>query len=270
MNWVSFFEHPDFCWPVIRRRTCDRILELFAGYLDMATRRGVALTWSHAFPRRDSFRSAAYRLRKKGLIVTKGVGDGAVSLALAPAASDRLSPVHKPGRIWKRGWAGDWFLLVYDVPEANQTYRNELRGFLRRMRMGRFQKSVWVSPWDIRPEFDDLVNAAGIRRYAELFRSRSVLGRSPLDIVEASWDMEDLHQAQSWFIGVCRRNLDILLSQRLDKADLEMLAREEMSAYVQVMEMDPLLPEELHPASYLGQDVVNIHQTLIREVGSQL
>ena len=42
--------------------------------------------------------------------------------------------------------------------------------------MGCLQKSVWVSPRDIRPEHDDLVKGIRVNFYAYLFEATTVLG----------------------------------------------------------------------------------------------
>ena len=50
-------------------------------------------------------------------------------------------------------------------------YRNVLRQFLKAQRMGCFQKSVWITPTDIRPQYADLKEAAAVEVFACLFEA---------------------------------------------------------------------------------------------------
>lgn len=266
MEWTSFLEHPDFCWTVVRRRIGEELCDLFIWYLEIAATRGRSLTWSHAFPDRGRYNAATYRLRKSGLLVTRGRGHIGIS-ADTPLLR---SPAHKPDRFWRKKWNGYWYMLVYDVPEKERSYRDELRKFLVKRRMGCLQKSVWITPWDIRPEYDDMVKAAALGFYAQLFHVRTVLGQDPQRIVETSWDMDELRSGHEWFLDICERNTALVREGRLSQSGLENLAREELSAYLTVMEDDPLLPMELHPSGYLGCEVFNAHCELVREIAAHL
>lgn len=248
----------------------EELLDLFACYLQIVATRGRSLTWSYAFPKRDNYRAAAYRLRKQGLVISERRGQHSVAIAVSQDTDDRLSPVHRPDRFWRRKWNGFWYLLVYDVPEKDRRYRDELRRFLTRKRMGCLQKSVWVSPYDIRPAYADLVEAAAVDRYAHLFQSRTVLGSDPQSVVLSSWNMDGLREAHAWFIRICGRNLESVRMGDLGRGALETMAREEMTAYVTVMQGDPLLPESLHPASYLGREAFAVHCKLVHEIAKRL
>ena len=52
----------------------------------------------------------------------------------------------RPEKFWNRKWDGIWYVLAYDVPEPQRSYRESLRRFLQRLRMGGLQGSGWVSP----------------------------------------------------------------------------------------------------------------------------
>ncbi|MFH1970692.1 MAG: hypothetical protein ABIJ53_10290 [Verrucomicrobiota bacterium] len=149
-------------------------------------------------------------------------------------------------------------------------YRNVLRQFLRRLRMGCLQGSVWITPRDIRPEYDDLVKAAGIESYAYLFEARTVLGLPAGTVVRSAWSMDLLEQCQQWYCANAQRNWEALRLKHFSAKSLWFLARETNRAFRAVMAPDPLLPKALWPEGYRGAEVIAWHRRLLGELARQL
>lgn len=254
------FHHPDFCPKVVARRARLELLEALDLLGQALLTRGRAFTWVSTFPSDDAYRMAVSRLRKRGLIISRSRGAGRPTLSLTPEGESALSDIHRPQRGWNRKWRGIWYVLVYDVPEEDRRYRDTLREFLKRMRMGCLQKSVWISPCDIRPEFSDLEDASRVKRYAVLLEASTVLGMRTDEIVYAAWDMERIQEAQAWFIAACEDLLAEKLHRPLGSEEALALVREELNAYRSVMELDPLLPRELWPPAYAGEGVHELHR----------
>lgn len=260
----EWFHHPDFSLPVVRRRVGDELLELIAGGAELVLSRGRSLVHTPEGAVPASVRNALCRLRRKGLIVRTGPRSGPVALRLTGQGRQAVSEVNRPEALWKRKWSGRWHMLVYDVPEAHKTYRNVLRGFLRRLRMGRLQNSVWISPRDIRPDFDDLCRAADVAAFAYLFESRTVLGLSAATLVEGAWDFHAVRRRQRWYLQESQTCLDGLQAGRMKRGEFLAAARADAQAYRSIMDVDPLLPSELWPPDYQGPEVVARHRALQR------
>ena len=255
----------------MRRRAAEELLEFVAWYLDISSRRayGYAVGWGGGEPGRKAFNQAVYRLRKAGLVVSRSGGSGATP-ALSPGGEKHLRPVHHPRRWWRQRWNGFWYVLVYDVPEKNRSFRNVLRRFLQQQRMGCLQRSVYVTPRDIRPVYDDLLHGADVGPYACLFESRTVLGMEPAELVARAWDFERLNALQRAYCDLCEENLFRMSEEELDPTDLGLLAQEEMAAYVAVMTDDPLLPRELLPSDYEGEAAYKAHHGFVRALSRRL
>ena len=264
------FHDPDLSWGVFRRRFGDELLHLFEGYLEILSTRGRSLSWNHSFPDRQKYRSAVYRLRKDGLIADRGGLDQTPSLVLTTMGEDRIRPEMKPERFWKKRWGGTWYLLMYDVPEMERSYRNALRGFLERLRMGCLQRSVWISHSDIRGEFADLRDAASVDSYAFLFEAQTLLDMRPDQIVRKAWAFDRLAEEQRWYCSYAREKNRKVIAGSFSGKELQALACEEMSAYLTAMTKDPLLPAEIHPSGYLGRTAWDVHRDLIREIAHRL
>ncbi len=270
MTWEPF-HHPDLSLPVVRRQASELLLEMAYGLGQTVfhLRWGDPLIDSE-FRNRLSYNNAVYRLRKSGLIAYRRRGGKSPIMSLTPAARKQMPPVFRPAKYWDRKWSGSWYVLVYDVPEAERSYRTALRRFLKRRRMGCLQGSVWVSPRDIRPEFSDLQKAAAVGDYAFLFESRTVLGQPAEEVVRAAWPVDRLEELQTRFITVYTRNLQQLKTGPSTEASLMALARQELRAYRTVMDTDPLLPRKLWPTGYRGSEVYRLHQQLVAELKQRI
>ncbi len=258
------FHHPDICPTVIRRCATDTLLDLIASGLQITTSRGKCLwgTWSSS---ESAYYSAVSRLRKKGLVAERGGEGRAPVFELTAEGRTRVSEVCSRREPWARKWNGIWYQIAYDVPEAERATREVLRAFLKRLRLGCLQKSVWVTPKDIRPDYADLVQASRIDLFSVLFECRTVLNRPAAEIVRMAWDMDRLRRGQEWYLQVCEENLARARAGTLSRNMLYALAGEELNAYVTVMKDDPLLPRPLWPAGYKGDEVWRFHRHFTAE-----
>ena len=261
MEWMPF-HHPDISWPVIRRRAGIEMMECLELAALFFSRGGWAVVNRSCYPNRAAYRNAVSRLQKKGLVVRRTDGPETPQLMLTDIAKETLPVYFNPEKEWKRKWSGVWYLMTYDVPEVDKCYRNVLRQFLKRMRMGQLHKSVWVVPRDIRPEYDDLCEAAGVAGFSFLFESRTVLGLPERCIVSAVWNFERLEQIQRRYCDVASQNIDRLKSSDCGREELARLARMALDAYHAAFAEDPLLPSALLPRGYLGKEVFRMHREL--------
>lgn len=269
MNW-SEFHHPDISWPVVRRRAGTEIMEMLELAAVFLTRGGWGLLNKSCYPNTAAYRNATSRLRRQGLVVQRQAAAETPHLVLSDAGKELLPAYFYPEKHWDRRWNDIWYLLVYDVPEVDRKYRNVFRLFLKRMRMGCLQQSVWITPQDIRPDFDDLSKAANVDAFAYLFESRTVLGLANSAVVEDAWDFDGLNEVQTRYCEVMEKNLESLTGGAYGPDDLTTLLRMSLDAYHAAMVGDPLLPKRLLPANYAGRRVLTLHRKLLMEISAQL
>ena len=79
----------------------------------------------------------------------------------------------------KKKWNGKWFLVFFDVPESQRVKRDYLRKFLQQMGFFRYQKSVYLFPYECEEEvklIKKIVEAAKYMKYiiAEKIEDESV------------------------------------------------------------------------------------------------
>ncbi len=260
MNWKPF-HHPDLSLPVVRRRASEEWLDILGGIGEILMTRGRSISWSKTFPTSTAYRSAMSRLQKKGLIIRTDGRDDLPRLILTEAGKSSRPDYHCPDKFWNKRWNGIWYMLIFDVPEKERHYRDTLRKFLKQLRMGCLQKSVWITPQDIRPEYDDLEKAASIHAVAYLLESRTVLHEDQEEMVCNAWNFQKLNELHQRYIDVFTENLHSI-AQAPSSGELMKLLYQESEAYIQAMIGDPLLPGKLHPHNYLGTQVWELHNRL--------
>ena len=266
---MNRFHDPDVSFTVMRRRLGDQLLDCLFWYGRLVESHGWHVLWEDAFPTQAAYHSAVYRLSKAGLLVSTRTGRFA-QLALTDVGKSRLNVLHQPEKMWRRKWPGYWYMLVYDVPESSRSYRNVLRGFLKEQHLGCLQKSIYITPNDVRPEFSDLCEAIEVDKYAYLFEARTVLGLDPMEVVRDAWDWPRINAGHAWYYRTYEKQLMRVTHDRLDVPALRTLAREEMSAYVTVMRADPLLPSSLLGKDHLGGAVLGLHSSLTKAIAASL
>lgn len=269
MEWIEF-HHPDISWPVVRRRAGMEMMEMVEMISLFMTRGGWALLNRSCYPNQSAYLNATSRLRRNGLMVIRREGGMTPRLVLSDKGRQVLPEYFRPEMHWGRKWNKIWYVLVYDVPEVDRSYRDVLRTLLKRMRMGCLQQSVWVTPNDIRPEFEDLYQAASVGAFAYLFEARTVLGLPGRKVVEDAWNFNRLRMLQEHYCIVMEENVARLENCRCSREELAAAARKAMDAYHGVFIEDPLLPSVLCPADYQGKKVLKLHQRLFSCIDRQL
>ena len=267
VSW-SWFHSPDFSMPVVRRRVSEDLVDLVCELGGAMATRGRSLWSSPVRDEASAYYTALSRLRRDGVLVTpprRGLG-----LKIQVSEGHRPDDILRPEGLWGQKWGGVWSLLIYDIAEADRGMRDQFRRYLKRLRMGCLQKSVWVSPRDIRPEYDDWAQGLHLDIQSYLFESRTVLGRGSADVVARAWDWKSILRAHAWYIGACTAAVRRLESGGPGGDDLATVAREELTAYRTALDEDPLLPAAIWPAGYTGRKVAALHRRFTRALRRHL
>jgi DNA-binding transcriptional regulator PaaX len=265
MEWAPF-HHPDVSLPVIQRRARDELLTLLSGTAAMVLSGGASELYGHCYPNHRAYDASLGRLRKNGLLAISKKDGSLPALKLTEDGLAMIPDYYNPSRFWNQRWNKWWYVLMFDVPETSRSYRDTLRKFLKKSRFGCLQKSVWVTPFDVRPAYDDLDRGASVDSVAFLFEARTVLGHGNQSVVQEAWDFKRLETIQDFYLHNIEENLTRLSGSDPSRSALIQLLRQDNLAYAQAMSFDPLLPKELHPKNYLGVSVHKQHETLVSAI----
>jgi DNA-binding transcriptional regulator PaaX len=159
-----------------------------------------------------------------------------------------------PQTCWNRRWDGLWRLAIFDVPEARSTDRDQLRRHLRRWGFGYLQNSVWITPDPVEEQRALLAGSQVDVGSLIFLESRPCTGETDAQIVLGSWDFDAINARYARYRRVltkCPRGKQV--SGMLNAADLQRWLRAEREAWLQAVEIDPLLPSCLLPPGYSGR-----------------
>ena len=164
-----------------------------------------------------------------------------------------------------RGWDGKWRVVVFDLPEKKRGLRNELRRQLRHARFGCLQGSVWVSPDamdEIRRRLRSTSPDCGVMTFLE---ATTCGGEKPEDMVRSAWNFEKINR----FYKTHGEHLKKLPSGKEKNFRSKLLewASQEKSLWQACIETDPLLPRELLPGDYAGEQAGKARFATLRKGG---
>lgn len=127
-----------------------------------------------------SFANAVRRLERKNLVgIRTRDGQEFWSLTKEGEKFVRLikARMHYAGN---QRWDKKWRLVVFDIPEKIRGRRDYLRKELNYLGFHQLQKSVWVSPYPLPPEFSEIVSELNLGKNYRLVVAESVDSDSDL------------------------------------------------------------------------------------------
>lgn len=116
---------------------------------------------------RKRFNKLVYYLKVKGYIRSENLKNKN-ALILTKNGVDRALrasfKINKPKRK-----DGKWIMLIFDIPEKYKKDKYLMRSILQNLGYKMFQKSVWISPYDVSDKTERLLQLHSLDGYAKIF-----------------------------------------------------------------------------------------------------
>jgi phenylacetic acid degradation operon negative regulatory protein len=175
-------------------------------------------------------------------------------------------------------WDGRWLLVTYSVPETQRRIRDRLRARLAWLGFGAVAGGSWVSPHDHAERVLAIARELGVDQI-EVFRGEHLGPGSSAELVRSCWDLDLVNEAYRRFLarwepqlehcGTCRaagRNAAVGLDGRpcLQPQDCFVRRFELVHEFRRFPAIDPFLPAELLPESWLGAAAARVFDTCHR------
>ena len=201
----------------------------------------------------DSIKRALYQLKKKGLIKTVGRGDK-VTRQITKQGKKRLEAIF-PSYDEKRAWDGKLYLVTYDVPERQRDDRDLLRRYLRKIGCGRFQDSVWLTPYNptvVLRDFIEDKSLSGAIVVSCIGKDGDVGQEDVRDLVERIFQLEELNDRYAEYLEEFGGGGEFSKSQAI-------------FGFLAILGDDPQLPFELLPEKWVGDKAYDLFKELCSE-----
>ena len=101
--------------------------------------------------------------------------DGSIEIALSKSGKQRVLKYKlEDVKIKSHPWDGKWRLILFDIPEYKKKARDALGMMFKRAGLMKFQKSVFISPYECRDEADFLVEFFDVRPFVRYIAAESI------------------------------------------------------------------------------------------------
>jgi phenylacetic acid degradation operon negative regulatory protein len=150
-------------------------------------------------------------------------------------------------------WDGLWFLVAYSIPEERRALRDRLRLRLQWLGFGQLGNGLWLSPYHLRGEVEELARELGVADHLEIFRSQYLGFSSAAHLVAQCWDLPALDRRYAAFVERHGPPPGLAATGRTDARDAFVRRFWLVHHYREFPLLDPYLPPELLPPDWHGQ-----------------
>jgi DNA-binding transcriptional regulator PaaX len=223
-------------------------------YVSQKTKRAFKMTglmykkWDES-----GFRRAVGRAAGEGLI--KRITDGFKLTETGKKRLKELLPSYKqPGY-----WDGKLWLVTYDIPDDKRYTRDHFRKWLFEIGCRMIQESVWLSVKDPKPWIKDSIASMekGNIIVSCLGKDGSIGSEGLNELIYRVFELKRLNKAyNNWLKAVKKQN---------DKSAILSVG----FRFLSLLRQDPMLPNELLPSNWTGNQARKIFETEIEpEMGA--
>lgn len=207
-----------------------------------------------------NFYHLVWRNLKKGTLQKKEVKRN-IYLQLTSLGKGGIKRKYPLLYLKNKGWDGRLRWAMYDIEEENKRVRELFRDKIKELGFGKFQKSVWVSPYDFLKEFRKFLKKYQLGDRVILLETDKFYAGNLKKLAKKVWQIDKL--------SFLYRELykDLLYYKSLKKKcdrnrNLNNLRKRLKKKIIKVYFQDPFLPPEFLPEDWLGEKVKNLAKNL--------
>ena len=135
--------------------------------------KGIDTPWEGRYVKdfsREQFAKLIYYLKKNNYIKVKNL-ESKKAVILTKKGIDKVTKAHFKTDSQERMKRKDnkWIMIIFDIPEKFKLKRELLRSILIRLGYKIFQKSVWITPYDIHEKTEKLLQFHMLDIYVKIF-----------------------------------------------------------------------------------------------------
>lgn len=204
----------------------------------------------------SNFYSCLYRLLSTQDI-KKIVKEGKVYYQLTNFGSKKLTRNFPLINLQSSKWDGLWRIVIFDIKEKNRTARNLLRQKLFSLGFGKWQESVYITPFNVAKDVSQFLKSQGFRDQVCVLVAKHLFAGDVKKLVSNIWQLEILNKQYEALIDNWK-----YAKKRFDNDKLAIEAKRCYEQSLEIIIKDPYLPIELLPANWWGIDARKIIKEL--------
>ncbi len=157
-------------------------------------------------------------------------------------------------RFTREKWDQVFRILSYEIPEKKRELRDKLRREVASWGLGPWHRSFWLTPHPIIPSLRELVSKKAEEQYIQAFEASHGFGDKDI-LIEKVWGKSKL---ENTYRKLFKKWHEILSKDQEKEKKMSLV----VSAYIDVLKIDPGLPKELVGEKWIGFEAI----TLFREI----
>lgn len=215
---------------------------------------------SHGFGRKRSlfealaiknstFRVEVARFLKTGEIEKVIDKKGRPCFRLCSPGYERLERTYPLFKLYRKVWDKKWRIVIFDIPEKERVTRDSLRFKIISLGFGKLQESVYISPLNVLGDLKEFLKLKKIYGKVVVFEAVEVFEQNSKVVANQVWKLDELSKEYRKIID----EAEWLEGNNGTNNEKEKIRND----YFQILLKDPLLPKELLPEDWLGDEARN-------------
>lgn len=201
--------------------------------------------------RKDNIDAAIRGLAKKGLVE----GNRNEGLRLTPAGADIKEKLYQERQ---KEWDGKWRVVIFDVPEKQRKTRDDLRFELKKLGFGSWQKSVWVTPFNLSEKLNTYLEEQNLSPVVQIIVGERFGRLNDRDFAAKIWPLSDLNEKYARLLAAWEEEL-----KKESTAEERLRVTAVLhNRYLDILAADPQLPPETLPHDWAGSEAGKLFKKL--------
>ncbi|MBI4999329.1 hypothetical protein HZB97_00975 [Candidatus Gottesmanbacteria bacterium] len=139
----------------------------------------------------------------------------------------------------EKKWDGKWRMVIFDIPEITRVKREALRKKLKDLGFAQWQKSVYVTPFDVGQEIAEYLGAVNLGENAVMLEVKKIFVGDERQMANKLWHLGSINLKYKEFV---------------EKFKGKKKKNGMQEEYLFILEEDPFLPKELLPDLWWGEE----------------
>ena len=208
-----------------------------------------------------NFKKASYLSSVSQMLSTKNIKKevdekGRVFLKLTSVGKKKVERKFPVFSMQTKKWDGYFMIVIFDIPETEQSVRRRLRTKLKELGFGMLQHSVWISPHHFEEDMGEFLAEKSLESMAYVLSARKLWVKDMKKLAEKVWRLKEINEGYEKVVDKTENFVDIPEVKR--KGEL----KEIWEIYLGTLTRDPLLPKELLPNYWLRKKAFGVFSKL--------